>query len=80
MRGVVQVTKYQLIMQLKAVNKLSQFFTFISGLAQDDDVRIEWDYKPTVRRDGLLVAAIKQQAGFTDAQIDTFFSNAADIE
>lgn len=80
MNSVVRITKWQLVMRLKQVNKLLAFYTFINGLAPDDDVKIEWEYKDLVERDGLLVAAIQQETGYTDQQVDQFFEAAGHID
>lgn len=77
---VVQLNKYQFVMQLKAAGKLAAFKTYISGLAVDDDVRLYWEFHPFVGRNSILVTALQADAGFTDAQVDNFFNIAGAIE
>ena len=39
--------------------------------------QIEWEYASTVDRDNLVIAAVQQQQGMTDEQIDDLFREAA---
>lgn len=76
---VDEVTKTQFVKHLKATGNVGTVRTYVSGLAQDDDIRIEWDTSSTVRKDSLLVAGIKAQLSLTDPQVDAFFVAASQI-
>lgn len=73
---VEQVTKYQFIKQLKAINKLAQVRAVITALANDHEARLEWDFNDNIKKAGPLVAAVKTELGLTDAQVNNFFTNA----
>jgi len=74
-----EVTKTQFVKHLKATGNVGTVRTYVSGLDQDDDIRIEWDTSSTVRKDSLLVAGIKAQLSLTDPQVDAFFVAASQI-
>lgn len=71
-----ELTKFQFVKQLKAINKLTQIKTFILGLAEDHEARLEWDYTDKIKIDGPLISAVKVELTLTDQQVETFFINA----
>lgn len=73
------VTMAQARLELLADGHLSAIQQAIAAMpgTAGDVARIEWEFRPTVRRDSALVALMVQGLGLTSAQADQMFINAA---
>ena len=75
-RGVPQaVTPLQIRKALRAVGRATAMKNFID--AQTEDLREAWEYADEIKRLDPIVAAAAAQFGFTQAQVDALFRDAA---
>lgn len=56
---------------------INAFKTYVAGASED--IQDYWQYRPFIRRNHPNVEAARVALGRTQAQIDTFFRNAAQI-
>lgn len=73
------VTKVQFMKQAKASAKFADLKTWYTGLAADDDARIEIEFGETLDINGAFAQGAKTALGLTDQQLETFFNNAGAI-
>lgn len=66
---------------LLMTNKLTLVDAAIAALPSPNRelAQIEWEFRPSVRRDSLLVAALGSALGLDDAAIDALFIAAANV-
>ena len=72
-----QVTMRQARLALLSVGLLDDVEAVISAAGRA--AQLEWEYAAVVDRSNLAVAAVQQQQGVTDAQIDDMFREAAKL-
>ena len=70
-----QVTMRQARLELLSRGLLDDVAAMIAAAGRE--AQIEWEYASLVERGNLLIAGVQQQQGFTDAQIDDLFREAA---
>jgi hypothetical protein len=75
------VTKAQFKAALSSSGKLAQFNNLVQSIAvSHPEFAYAWNDLDTVHRSSRLIAAIQAAGGFTDQQVDVFFSSAAAIQ
>lgn len=74
---VAAVSSRQFKLQLLAAGLLDQVDAWVSG--QSRDVQIAYEYSGTFVKDSPMMAAGFAAMGFTEPQIDAFFSAAAKL-
>ena len=70
-----QVTMRQARLELLSRGLLDDVEAMIAAAGRE--AQIEWEYASLVERGNLVIAGVQQQQGFTDAQIDDLFREAA---
>ena len=70
-----QVTMRQARLELLSRGLLDDVAAMVAAAGRE--AQIEWEYASLVERGSLVIAGVQQQQGFTDAQIDDLFREAA---
>ncbi|ATG93084.1 hypothetical protein CQB05_02680 [Paracidovorax citrulli] len=76
-----EVTMGQARLALLDIGKLQAVEAVLAGMPEPERTRakIEWDYRPTVRRDSQLVAQLGAAIGLTRRELDDIFTHAAGL-
>lgn len=76
-----EVTMGQARLALHDIGKLQAVEAVLAGMPEPERTRakIEWDYRPTVRRDSQLVAQLGAAIGLTRRELDDIFTHAAEL-
>lgn len=71
------VTRRQALLALLAAGKLDQVEAVVAGSPRE--AQIAWEAAGTFERNSPLIAALAPQVGFTDADVDNLFIEAAKL-
>ncbi|UZV40224.1 hypothetical protein Acica_19 [Acidovorax phage Acica] len=76
-----EVTMGQARLALHDIGKLQAVEAVLASMPEPARTRakIEWDYRPTVRRDSQLVAQLGAAIGLSGEQLDELFTHAATL-
>jgi hypothetical protein len=72
------ITRYQARVVLRRAGKIAALKTFLNGAGREE-VKDAFEHLETFIRDSDFIAALGAAAGFTDAEVDQLFIDAAKI-